>query len=72
MRKMPCRAGYGVSDLGYPYEDRDDHVLVAVDKGRQRIFAYHVGIGSEEFIQAQIFIEICGDRIPPVKKEILK
>ena len=53
-------------------KERDDHVLVVIGERRVGECLDHVRIRSEEFVEAEILIEICGDRIPPVEKEILE
>ena len=61
-----------VSDPRDHDEESDDHLLIVISKRREREGLDHVGIRSEELIETEILIEICGDRIPPVEEEVLK
>ena len=61
-----------VCDHGDLNEDRNDHILISICERREREPVDHVRIRSEELVQTEIFIEISGDRVPPVKEEVLK
>ena len=61
-----------VRDQGYPDHDGDDHVLIVLRKRRDGEIIYHVGVGSQKLIKAEITVEICRYRIPPVVSEILE